>query len=163
MRDGLRTRRRFLNHLGAAALALGAWVGGSREAKGQSRAGAGRGRRKAYGLRGNRLVSRGVRFGELVHVSGVVGGDVKGRIDPHFDLQAMQTMLNLQEAVERCGSALTKVLKCHCYLTRAGDLAEFNDVYAKFFPEAPPARTCVVVQSLTTTGALVEVDCVCHV
>jgi len=111
---------------------------------------------------GNKLISRAVQFDRTIYLSGVVGGDANDRIDPDFELQAMRTMLNLKQSVERSGSALPKVLKCTCYLTRSRDAAKFNEVYAKFFPEAPPARTMVVVKELIAAGAMVQVDCVCH-
>jgi len=41
--------------------------------------------------------------------------------------------------------------------------AKFNEIYRKFFPSNPPARSTVVVKDLVAPGALLEIDCVCHV
>jgi 2-iminobutanoate/2-iminopropanoate deaminase len=162
MKRILFSRRFFIHRVGLASGAVLATFGIGRSAFGQEKPRHGGGRRKAYGLPRNKLFSRAVKFDQTIYISGVVGGDADGRINPDFELQAMRTMLNLKEAVERSGSKIGNVLKCNCYLTRSQDFAKFNEVYAQFFPDSPPARTTVVVKELVVAGAKLEIDCVCH-
>lgn len=111
----------------------------------------------------SRSYSRAVRLDRTIYVSGCVGIDKKGVIEKDFAVQARQTLLNLQESVERSGSSISKVLKCTCFLKRLDDFGQFNEIYVKFFPEDPPARSSVIVKDLVVPGALLEVDCVCFV
>lgn len=121
-----------------------------------------RSRRVTYPSRDSKFSSRAVKYDNTIYVSGVLGTDKHGRLENDFELQSMRAMLNLKEAIERSGSDIRKVLKCTCFLTQSLDFAKFNDVYAKFFPEAPPARSTVVVKELLKPGAKVEIDCICH-
>lgn len=162
MNSSVALRRRFLYRIGTSTIAVGAILGIGRTALAQDKPRRGGGRRKAYGLPRNKVFSRAVRFDQTIYVSGVVGGDADGRIDPDFELQAMRVMLNLKESIERSGSKIGNVLKCNCYLTRSQDFAKFNEAYVKFFPDSPPARTTVVVKELVVAGAKVAIDCVCH-
>ena len=52
---------------------------------------------------------------------------------------------------------LTNVVKTSCFLKEMGDFAEFNEVYAQYFNENKPARSCVAVKELPK-GALVEIE-----
>lgn len=106
--------------------------------------------------------SRAMSFDGLVFVAGCVGVDAKGNLAKDFETQAMQTLLNLKESIERSGSKLDRVLKCTCFLKEFQHFAEFNKVYMKVFPEPRPARSTVVVKDFVVPGALLEVDCVCH-
>jgi 2-iminobutanoate/2-iminopropanoate deaminase len=160
------TRRGFLSRFSHAVVAIGAVMAATEslsaddEPKKRSRS-RGRGR-VAYPTRESKFYSRGVRYENTIYISGVLGTDQQGRIERDFELQAMRAMLNLKESVERCGSKIQNVLQCTCYLTQSMDFAKFNEVYSKFFPDSPPARSTVVVKELLTPGAKVEIDCVCH-
>lgn len=51
----------------------------------------------------------------------------------------------------------SNVLKTTVFLQSMGDFAAFNQVYAEFFGETKPARSCVEVAKLPL-GALVEIE-----
>jgi 2-iminobutanoate/2-iminopropanoate deaminase len=59
--------------------------------------------------------------------------------------------------VSACGASIEDTLMARCYLTSMDLYAEFNHVYASYFPTRLPSRTCVAVSGLAL-GALVEVD-----
>ena len=100
---------------------------------------------------------------EFCGVSAPNSIDKKGVIQKDFQTQALQTLKNLQESVERSGSSMSQVLKCTCFLKTLEDFGTFNEIYVKFFPGDPPARSSVIVKDLVVPGALLEVDCVCYV
>lgn len=109
--------------------------------------------------------SRAVGFDRLVFVSGVLGQKPGTRdlVSAEFEPQAHQVLENLKTSVEAAGSTLASVLKCTCFLTDADDFAVFNQVYLKYFPNDPPARSTVIVKALVVAGAKLEVDCVASV
>ena len=57
------------------------------------------------------------------------------------------------------GVGFDRVVKTTCYLADMNDFAAFNSVYAKYFPENPPARSCVQVATLPM-GIKAEVEAI---
>jgi 2-iminobutanoate/2-iminopropanoate deaminase len=57
-------------------------------------------------------------------------------------------MKNVQAVLEAGGSSLDKVLKTTIFLKDMNDFAAMNEVYGKYFPNNPPARSCVQVAKL---------------
>lgn len=71
--------------------------------------------------------------------------------------QAFQALTNVKALVEAAGADMSKVVKTTCFLKDINDFAAFNGVYAKFFTENAPARSCVGGIDLPK-GALCEVE-----
>ena len=57
--------------------------------------------------------------------------------------QARQALSNVKALVEAAGSDLEHVVKTTCFLKNISDFASFNEVYAEFFSNHAPARSCV--------------------
>lgn len=76
--------------------------------------------------------------------------------------QARQALTNVKALVEAAGSGLSKVVKTTCFLKDINDFAAFNAVYAEFFKENAPARSCVGGIDLPK-GALCEVEVIAAV
>ncbi len=76
-------------------------------------------------------------------------------IEREVEIELEQIKLCLTAA----GSSLDKVVKCNVYCTDAKHFAAINAVYARYFPENPPARSLVCV--LPRHGPFdVEIDCI---
>ncbi len=73
--------------------------------------------------------------------------------------QTRQALQNISGVLQAAGSGMQNVVKTTVFLADIGDFAEFNAVYAEFFPQAPPARTTVAAGGLPA-GALVEIEAV---
>jgi len=73
--------------------------------------------------------------------------------------QTEQVLKNLQAVLKAAGSSLGHVVKTTVFLQNMNDFAAVNEVYARFFPENPPARSAVAVAALPK-GALVEIEAV---
>ena len=73
--------------------------------------------------------------------------------------QTEQVMKNLFAVLEAAGSNAGQVLKTTCYLSDMGDFAAFNEIYARYFGETPPARSCVQAAALPR-GVKVEVEAI---
>ena len=97
--------------------------------------------------------------GNLIFTSGQVPIDPKtGKIEAAtIEEQTEQVMKNLHYVLAQGGVAFDRVVKTTCFLSDINDFAAFNGVYAKYFPENPPARSCVQVAALPL-GAKVEVE-----
>lgn len=76
--------------------------------------------------------------------------------------QARQALNNVKALVEAAGSDLSKVVKTTCFLKDINDFAAFNAVYAEFFKENAPARSCVGGIDLPK-GALCEIEVIAAV
>ena len=72
--------------------------------------------------------------------------------------QTTQVMKNLGAILEEAGVDYTKVVKTTCFLADMGDFADFNAVYAQYFPTCP-ARSCVAVKTLPK-NVLCEIEAV---
>ena len=106
--------------------------------------------------------SHAIDCGKLVFLSGQVplvpqtGLLAEGGIEG----QTRQMLSNIQAVLKSCGLGLDSVVKTTVFMTDLKDFNTFNEIYAEYFPENPPARSCVQVAALPK-GALVETECVC--
>ena len=73
--------------------------------------------------------------------------------------QTELVMNNLMAVLKEAGCAAGNVMKTTCFLKDMADFAAFNAVYARYFSEAPPARSCIAVKALPK-DVLVEVEAV---
>ena len=65
---------------------------------------------------------------------------------------------SIQDALERFGSSMDRVLKCTVFLADMAEWSAMNEVYTEFFPENKPARTAVGASGLSGNGR-VEIEC----
>ena len=85
-------------------------------------------------------------------------GEINGNT---IETQAEQVMKNLGEVLKEAGSSFEKAVKTTCFLADMGDIAKFNEVYAKYFVNKP-ARSCVAVKTLPK-NVLCEVEVIAEV
>lgn len=71
--------------------------------------------------------------------------------------QTERALENVKGVLEAAGSNLHRVLKTTVFLKNMNDFAAMNEVYAKYFTSAPPARSTVEVARLPK-DALVEIE-----
>ena len=87
---------------------------------------------------------KAVRAGDYVYVSGQVPMGPDGEIIPGGIVdQTRQTMENVKAALALAGLDLSHVAKVTVWLADTRDFWSFNKVYAEYFGEALPARSCV--------------------
>lgn len=82
-----------------------------------------------------------------------------GDIPAGIEAQARLTLQNLGGLLEASGSGFDSVVKTTCFLADMSDFAAFNEVYASFFADNKPARSCVAAKDLPK-GVLCEVEAV---
>ena len=103
--------------------------------------------------------SQAISANNMIFTSGQIPiNPASGKIEATtIEEQTEQVMKNLHYVLARGGVAFDRVIKTTCFLADMNDFAAFNGVYAKYFPENPPARSCVQVAALPM-GAKVEVE-----
>jgi 2-iminobutanoate/2-iminopropanoate deaminase len=83
-------------------------------------------------------------------------------IDGDIAAQTERVLENLKAVLEACGTSLTKVVKTTVYLKDMGEFARMNEVYARYFPQDPPARATVEAARLPR-DVRVEIDCIASI
>ncbi len=103
--------------------------------------------------------SQAIEIGDLVFCSGqipldpatnqMLTGDVKE--------QAELVMKNVEAVLKAAGLTFHNVVKTTIFLTNMSDFQSVNEVYGRYFPDRPPARSTVAVAGLPK-GANVEIE-----
>lgn len=106
-------------------------------------------------------LSKAVRAGDFVFLSGQLGLDEQGRLADGIAAQTEHCVRNIRGLLEAAGLGLGNVVKATVWLTDAADFAAFNKVYGSAFGDAPPARS-TVVSGLMLPGAKVEIEVVAY-
>ena len=105
-----------------------------------------------------------VRHGPTLYVSGIGPMGPDGVPKDDFAAQFALVIGHLQRALVEGGSNMRSILKTTVLLTREGDVAEMNRLYAAAFPaDALPARTTCVVAALPVPEFLIEIECIAAV
>lgn len=99
--------------------------------------------------------------GPLVFCSGQIALDPRSGelLAGDAPAQAERVLQNLAAVLRAAGSDLAHVVRMSIYLVDLSEFARVNEVYARFFPSDPPARSTVEVRALPR-GALVEMDAI---
>ena len=103
--------------------------------------------------------SQAIRAQGLIFTSGqvaidpatqqVIAGDISAQTD--------RVLKNLAAILQSSGTTLEKVLRCTVFLKNMGDFAAMNEVYGRYFKQAPPARSTVEAARLPK-DVLIEID-----
>ncbi|MFC2097325.1 RidA family protein [Bacteroidota bacterium] len=78
-------------------------------------------------------------------------------IDGGIDEQTDQVMKNIEAILYEAGYCFEDVVKSTCLLKNMDDFASMNSVYAKYYPDCPPARAAYGVVRLPL-DVLVEIE-----
>jgi 2-iminobutanoate/2-iminopropanoate deaminase len=103
--------------------------------------------------------SQAVKANGFVFTAGQVALDpaTGAMVGTEIKAQTERVLENLKGIVEASGSSLHKVVKTTVFLKDMNDFAAMNEVYARYFPMAPPGRATVEVSRLPK-DALVEIE-----
>ncbi len=107
--------------------------------------------------------SQAIKIGNTVWLAGQIalepttGGMVTGSIQ----IETTQVMSNIQAVLTAAGMSLKDVVQVQVFLSDLNDYQAFNDLYAEYFPENPPARAVVQAARLPR-DAKVEIMMIAH-
>ena len=93
-----------------------------------------------------------VRGGAFIFVSGLTAPD-----RDTTSRETRQILENLKVILEGAGSSLDRVVKVNVLLHSMLEAPNMNEIYARFFPEPPPART--VCGARLPDGVKVMIEC----
>lgn len=99
-------------------------------------------------------------IGDLIFVSGQLPM-TDGVLQDGIPEGTRACLTNLGNILEAAGSSLDKCVKVVVFLTDMNDFAAMNEVYAQFFKENPPARSCVAVAALPKNVSI-EIEAIAH-
>jgi len=102
-----------------------------------------------------------VRAGDFLFISGLPPLDLDSgtMIKGDIDAQTEKVLENIQHTLESAGSSLDKVVKATIYITNAAYFKRVNEVYRRYFPHDPPARTFVAMASWPMEFDI-EIECI---
>ena len=103
--------------------------------------------------------SQAIRANGFLFLSGQVSLDpaTQQLVQGGIAQQTERVLENLKGILEAAGSSLDRVVKTTVYLQDMNDFSAMNEVYARYFPSAPPARATVEVARLPK-DARVEIE-----
>lgn len=102
--------------------------------------------------------SQALDTGNMLFISGQIPIDPQtGNMADTVEEQAKQVLTNVQNILAEAGLTMANVVKTTVFLSDLGDFAKVNEVYASFFAEPYPARSCVQVAAIPK-GAKVEIE-----
>lgn len=107
--------------------------------------------------------SQAVEINNMVYTSGVIpinpedGSLVTGDIKE----QADRVLKSLSALLEDSGTSMDKVIKTTVFIKNMGDFATMNEIYAKYFTQNCPARSCVEVARLPK-DVLIEIEAIAY-
>lgn len=111
------------------------------------------------GAAANAMLSAGIRVGNLLFMSGQLGGS-----DSTTEGQTKQSLDNMKKVLDAAGTTVDNVVKCTVFLIDMKDFSKMNEAYRTFFAtngaKDMPGRSTVAVAGLARPSAKIEIECI---
>lgn len=104
--------------------------------------------------------SQGKDIGNLVFTSGQLPINMEtGNMETEIKAATKASLENVKAILEEAGLTMSDIVKTTVFISDMENFGQMNEVYATFFGESAPARSCVQVARLPK-DALVEIEAV---
>jgi enamine deaminase RidA (YjgF/YER057c/UK114 family) len=103
---------------------------------------------------------RAVKVGNRVYVAGTTATDGKGQIvgpgDPYA--QTVQTLKNIERALEQAGATLEHVVRTRMFVTDISRWQEYGRAHREFFGDVLPVAAMVEITRLGDPAMMIEIE-----
>ena len=106
-------------------------------------------------------LSKAIRAGDFLYLSGQLGLDAEGKLADGIESQTAACLENIRTLLAQANANMSNVVKATVWLTDLANFKAFNQVYAGVFADQPPTRS-TVCSGLALPGALVEIEVIAY-
>ena len=105
--------------------------------------------------------SQAVVVNGMAYLSGQIPIDPSTNqlIEGGIEQQTERVLENLKAVLEAAGASFASVVKTTVFLKDMAEFPKMNEVYSRYFPENPPARSTVQAAKLPRDVSI-EIDCI---